>query len=136
MTPTPLLTVTLARGRRAWPGAALAIPGALPTARAPVLRGTGWRGRRSAAPVGGHKNTLLGFTRYPGTVFCTFSSSCLVLRCGKGEKHKGESVIAFRGGRQNSAERRLVAKLSREGKSVLFPAPSNFHFNWNFEASY
>lgn len=51
-----------------------------------------------------------------------FPSSCLVLRCGKGGKHKGKSVVAFLDSRQHSAERRLVAKLSREGKSVSLPA--------------
>lgn len=142
MTLTALIAVTLAPGRWAWPGAALPIPraprplasapGAHPSARAPPA----WQhwaarlqkhrptGAKRGAGVSDGKSQKYSARPHslPRNSVLYFSSSCLVLRCGKGEKHKGKSVIAFLGGRQNSAERRLVAKLSRDGKSVLFPS--------------
>ena len=90
MTPTPLLSVTLARGRQAWPGAALRPPGSLPGAQrgpryprprpgrprglpaARALPARRHRGRKSAGPVGDCRNTLLHFTRHAGPLFCAF----------------------------------------------------------------
>lgn len=135
MTLTLLLAVTLAPGRRAWPGAALPhpsrpAPSGLGPRRPPqgtcasCLAALGGEVAEAQAHWGGvgggegveSQNYSAQLHSLPRNRVLYFSSSCLVLRCGKGEKHKGKSVIAFLGGRQNSAERRLVAKLSRDGK--------------------
>ena len=111
MTPTPLLSVTLAQGRRAWPDAALRQPGLPPwrPARPPQplalrLRAPRAPGRTcasgSAAPaVRSQECRASGWLQEYTTPLhsprrhcvCYFLSSCLVLRCGKGERNTKEN---------------------------------------------
>lgn len=121
---TPLLALPVARRQRARPGRAPAsAPGALPTSPPHVRpqRGPERRGRGTPASVGGSQEHTARLHSLPRHRVLYFSFSCLVLKCGKGEKHKGKSVLALLGGRQNSEERRLVAKLSREDKLASLP---------------
>lgn len=152
MTLTLLLAVTLAPGRRAWPGAALPhpprpAPSGLGPRRPPqgtcasclaALDGEVAEAQAHWGGVGGgegveSQNYSAQLHSLPRNRVLYFSSSCLVLRCGKGEKQR---KISHRFSRWQTKLRGTPSSGETvQGRQIGFVPLSNVRFNWNFEAS-